>query len=296
LANALRRVWRHPQLQNSRIHRAGTSLRSFIRDRAIIDCNSNIWNIGGAGPQFKRASSPSYRTCRAAPWDSGKPYMYFLVPRFSSAQPIRDWKRQWPAIGLERGIAPISLVLHFKNLALECYLGVDSIYAIAQACYSGCNLPRRNHQGETGTRHGAVRMDDAQECSDNIPQRMKQGETGAIGHKFAACRQLGCCDEGPVRMYLECEIDAKRAACNQADLKDFKLVRRLRDLFISQYRGISSPVRIPNRTGDAANDFCSMPRKSTDSPVRENQRQRARRNFSLGLERLVSAEINHVVG
>jgi hypothetical protein len=80
LANTQRRVWRHPQLQYSRIHRAGTSLRRLIRDRTVIDCNSDLWNIGGAGLQFKRAGRRSCRTCRMDAGWSRKPYIYLLAP------------------------------------------------------------------------------------------------------------------------------------------------------------------------------------------------------------------------
>ena len=78
-----------------------------------------MWNMAGAGLQFQYALGPGHRACRTAMGFSGQPDMYLLAMRFPSVQPIWERERQWPAIGLEGGVAPIALVLHLKDLALE---------------------------------------------------------------------------------------------------------------------------------------------------------------------------------
>ena len=106
----------------------------------IIDCHCDVRDIFGDSFQFEGRRTT--RRCRPAWCSSPQSYVYLLALYLSRVQSVGPGKRQWPAISLEGGVAPIALILHFKDLAAEDYLGVDSIYRMTKAGNFAGNLVR----------------------------------------------------------------------------------------------------------------------------------------------------------
>src|SRR5438309_7470892 len=103
---------------------------------------------------------------------------------FSGMQPVWPRKRQRPAIGLERRIAPIALVLHFEKIAMEGDVHVDSIYRMTQARNIFRHLVWGNQEWKFRDRDQPARMDDAERRSSNVLQRMQECEPSTAGDKL----------------------------------------------------------------------------------------------------------------
>ena len=115
--------------------RRAKPVHTMIRNRAVIDCHRQTRDIFGAGFQFEGARDDCLCRRRFPGRRSPKPYVYFLALYLSRIQSVGPWKRQGPAIGLKGGVAPVALVLHFKDLAPKLDLCVNSVYRIAKTGY-----------------------------------------------------------------------------------------------------------------------------------------------------------------
>ena len=124
------------------------------------------WGGGRRGPlaHFRRAEGQVYRLPHAV----------------ACIDPVGPGPGEWPAVGLERGVGPVALVLHLEDVALECDRDFDVVDAVPQPGDVEDRLVWTDPGGKAGGLFTTVGMADLERRAGDPGDRMQQYEAGAV--------------------------------------------------------------------------------------------------------------------
>ena len=95
-------------------------------------------------------------------------------------QPVGPGPRQRSVVGLEGGVAPLALILHLEDVAIEAALDAPAARLMGQAGDVHEGLPRRDQRGKARLLGRAVRVIDRDRRPRDPGDRVQQREAGAV--------------------------------------------------------------------------------------------------------------------